>query len=164
VEEDRVRAARGPFAGTAGQLDAPFWQSPPEVVTRMLELAMVGSGDCLIDLGCGDGRIVIAAARRGARAIGVDIDAERIREAIAAAATAGVRATFRQEDLFQVALAEASVVTLYLLGHVNNLIRHKLLAELRPGARVVSHAYPIAGWEPTARQEVDYQTIYLWTV
>ncbi len=130
----------------------------------MLELAKVGSGDCLIDLGCGDGRIVIAAARRDARAIGVDIDSERIGEATAAAAAAGVSASFRRQDLFHVALAEASVVTLYLLGHVNNLVRDKLLEELRPGARVVSHAYAISGWEPCARQEVNRRMIYLWTV
>lgn len=130
----------------------------------MLELARVGPGDCLFDLGCGDGRIVVAAALRGARAIGIDTDAQRIDEATAAAEAAGVSASFRQEDLFEVDLAEASVVTLYLLGHVNNLIRHKLFAELRPGARVVSHAYAIADWEPSARQEVGHRTIYLWIV
>jgi cyclopropane fatty-acyl-phospholipid synthase-like methyltransferase len=164
VKEDPVRAARGPFAGTPAHRDAPYWQSPPQVVERMLELAKVGPGDCLIDLGCGDGRIAIAAAWRGARAIGVDIDAERIAEATAAAVAAGVDASFRQEDLFDAALAEASVVSLYLLGHVNNLLRDKLLAELRPGARVVSHAYSIAGWEPSAREELAHRAIYLWTV
>lgn len=164
MDDDQVQAARGPFAGTKGHLDAPYWQSPPDVVTRMLELAMVGPGDCLIDLGCGDGRIVIAAAQLGARAIGIDIDSERIGEATTAAAAAGVKASFRQEDLFRVDLTEASVVTLYLLGHVNNLVSHKLRKELRPGARVVSNSYAISDWEPDARQEVGNRAIYLWTV
>jgi hypothetical protein len=75
-----------------------------------------------------------------------------------------VSASFRQEDLFEASLAEASVVTLYLLGHINDLIRHKLATELRPGARVVSHAFPITGWEPRLREEVDGRAIYLWTV
>ena len=164
MDENRVHAARGPFAGTKGHLDAPYWQSPPDVVTRMLELAAVGPGDCLIDLGCGDGRIVIAAARSGARAIGVDLDPERIRDATAAAAAACVGASFRQEDLFRVDLSEASVVTLYLLGHVNNLVSHKLRQALRPGARVVSHSFGISNWEPDARLEVGNRAIYLWTV
>lgn len=164
MEEDPVRAARGPFVGSAAHRDAPYWQSPPHIVARMLDLAKVGPGDCLIDLGCGDGRIAIAAARRGAHARGVDLDPKRIAEAKAAAAAAGVKASFRQEDLFDVDLAEADVVTLYLLGHVNNLIRAKLRAELRPGARVVSHAFSIGGWEPTAREEHDHRRIYLWIV
>ncbi len=163
MNEDQVRAVRGPFAGTAGHLDAPYWQSPPDVVERMLDIAKVGAGDCLIDLGCGDGRIVVAAARRGARAIGVDIDPRRIAEAEAACRRAGVAACFRQEDLFQTPLATASVVSLYLLGHVNALLHRKLRNELRPGARVVSHAFPIAGWEPSAREEFDRRAIYLWT-
>lgn len=162
MDDAQVRAARGPFAGKPGHLDAPYWQSPPAIVEAMLDLARLRPGECLIDLGCGDGRIVIAAARRGARAIGIDIDPARIAEAEAAAGAASVTAAFRREDLFETPLAEADIVTLYLLGHVNNLLAGRLAAELRPGARIVSHAFPIAGREPAARREADGRAIYLW--
>src|SRR5687768_7579975 len=101
MDDARIVAERGPFAGMPGHLDAPFRQTPPAVVERMLDLAKVGPGDRLVDLGCGDGRIVVAAARRGAIAHGVDMDPERIAEAEAAARLAGVadRTSFALGDL-----------------------------------------------------------------
>jgi len=133
----------------------------------MLDLAGAGPGDRLVDLGCGDGRICIAAARRGARALGVDIDAERIAEAQAAASAAGVAAltAFRREDLFETRLEGASIVALYTLPLVHNLLGPRLRTELGPGSRVVAHAWPIAGW-PADRVETlpDRRMLYLWTI
>ena len=106
---DELAALRGPFAGQEGFLDVPYAQTPPAVVEAMLDLAQLQSGETLLDLGCGDGRVVVAAARRGALATGVDIDGQRIAEAEAAALAAGVagKALFRREDLFVTPLGEA---------------------------------------------------------
>lgn len=133
----------------------------------MLDLAAVTPADLLIDLGCGDGRICIAAARRGARALGIDIDAERIAEAKAAAAAAGVAhlVDFRREDLFETRLEAATVVALYTLPLVHNLLGPRLRTELTPGSRVVAHAWPINGWPPDHVETLaDRRTLYLWTV
>lgn len=159
-----IAAERGPFAGKEGQLDAPFRPTPIELVEPMLDLAGVGPGDRLIDLGCGDGRIVIAAARRGAVAHGVDIDPARIEEAEAAARLAGVGdlVSFEQGDLFAVALGEFTVVSLFLLSVVNRWLEGKLRSELRPGDRVVGHAFPMPGWIPIAQEEHERRLIYLW--
>lgn len=161
-----IAAARGPWAGREGQLDAPYWSSPAEVVEAMLDLGEVSAGDRLIDLGCGDGRIVVAAAARGADALGVDLDAERIAEARAAARRAGLgsRARFRREDLFVTDVREASVVTLYLVPHCHALLRERLLAELRPGSRVVAHAFPLGPWPAEARADVGRRPIFAWRV
>ena len=161
-----IAALRGPFAGIAGHLDAPYWQTSPEVVEAMLDLAAVGPGERLLDLGCGDGRIVIAAARRGAEALGVDIDPRRVAEAEAAALAAGLsqRARFRREDLFATPLGAADIITLYLLAHVNAWLRPRLLAEARPGTRIVSHAFAIEGWEPAATRQLGPRMLYLWIV
>jgi cyclopropane fatty-acyl-phospholipid synthase-like methyltransferase len=166
MDEKAIRAARGPFAGQAGNLDAPYWQTPAELVGRMLDLAALSPEDRLIDLGCGDGRVVLAAARRGARALGIDLDPQRIAEAEAAARLAGLErlASFRCEDLFETPLAEASVVTLYLLPHVNRLLRERLRRELPAGARVVGHAWPMPDWPPIREEEVDRRRLYLWAV
>jgi SAM-dependent methyltransferase len=166
LSAQQVLAARGPWAGQAGQLDAPFWPTPPAVVDAMLDLAGVGPGDFLIDLGCGDGRIAIAAARRGARALGTDIDPDRITEARKAARLAGVgrRARFRREDLFATGLEKTDVVTLYLVPHVNAFLHGRLLDQLRPGSRIVSHAFGIAGWTPDAQAEVGHRVVSMWTV
>ena len=165
--DDRLcTAVRGPFAASGAHYDAPYWPTPDSLVNHLLDVAAVGPGERLIDLGCGDGRIVVAAARRGAEALGVDIDPERIAEARAAATEAGVaaRACFRQEDLFVTDLSGASVVTLYLLPVANRLLGARLRTELAPGSRVVSHAWPIEGW-PADRQEwVDGRVVYSWTV
>lgn len=167
MSEDRACAdLRGPFAGTSGHLDAPYWQTPMPVIDRMLDLTEAGPGDTLIDLGCGDGRIVIAAAKRGARAIGVDIDAARIAEAEAAAREAGVAdlTEFRCEDLFATRLEEASIVSLYLAGHVNRMLAPRLRAEPRPGARIIGYCFPMQDWPPDVSETFDHVQVNLWRV
>ena len=166
-DPDRACAAiRGPWAGTEAHRDAPFWSTPTPVVERMLDLAGVGPGDRLIDLGCGDGRIVIAAARRGASALGIDIDRTRITDAQDAAQSAGVEhlANFRLGDLFAETFEGASVVTLYLLPLPNRLLGDRLRSELAAGSRVVSHGFSISGWEATLHEKFDGRDLYLWTV
>ena len=121
----------------------------------------------LYDLGSGDGRIPIAAAKKyDVRAVGIDIDPQRIREARANAQEAGVtdEVTFRQEDLFKTDFSDATVVTLYLLDRLNEKLRPRLLAELKPGTRIVSHAFQMGDWEPEETREVDGSFIYFWTV
>jgi SAM-dependent methyltransferase len=161
-------AAAGASAQTAPPaLDVPYVPTPPPVVSAMLKLAQVKRGDVLYDLGSGDGRIVIAAAKRyGVRGTGVDIDPARIREANANARKAGVagRVHFLNADLFDVDFSEATVVTLYLLPRINLQLRPKLLAELRPGSRIVSHGFDMGDWKPDRVVEVGTSTIYLWTV
>ena len=135
-------------------------------VGAMLDLAKIGKDDVVYDLGCGDGRIVIAAAKRDAKkAVGVDIDPERIQEARANAKAAGVedRVRFVEGDLFETPLDEATVVTLYLLPDLNLRLRPKLLA-LKPGTRVVSHAFDMGDWKPAQQKTVDGKDVYLWTV
>ena len=164
MDSDLARL-RGPFAGTAGHLDAPYAATPPAVVEAMLDLAALAPGERLLDLGSGDGRIVIEAARRGAEAIGVDIVGERVAQAADAARAAGVadRARFRREDLFATPLGGADVITMYLLGNVNVWLGPRLRAEARPGARIVSYAFPIGGWEPAATRRLpDWTSLYLW--
>ena len=149
---------------------APYVPSPPEVVDRMLTFAKVGPQDLVYDLGCGDGRIVIAAARKyGARGVGVDIDPERINESIANARKAGVEklVAFKLQDALKTDVSEATVVTLYLLSFANVQLRPILERQLRPGARIVSHNFGMGNWEP---HEVDTftdsnggtRTLYLW--
>ena len=127
----------------------PFVVSPEEVVDRMLRIADIGPADTVIDLGSGDGRIVIGAAKRGARALGIDIDPSLVEKARNNAASAGVaaRAAFVAQDLFDTDLSKASVVTMYLLPEVNLKLRPKLLA-LAPGTRIVSHDWNMGDWEP----------------
>jgi SAM-dependent methyltransferase len=128
----------------------PFFATPDRVVDRMLTLAVVAPTDVLYDLGSGDGRIVIAAAKRGAQAVGIDIDPGWTRIARRNAAAAGVadRATFRTGDAFEADLAGATVVTLYLPADLTTAIAPKLRKELRPGTRVVSHEYLLGDWKP----------------
>lgn len=133
------------------KLDVPYEPSSEEVVRGMLEIAQVGQNDLVYDLGCGDGRIVIAAAQRaGARGVGVDLDPERIRESRENAQKAKVtdRVHFFQQDLFQTAIGQATVVMLYLYPDVNLKLRPKLFRELKPGTRVVSHSHDMGVWEP----------------
>lgn len=148
------------------ELEVPFVPTPHALVQRMLDLAGVGAADYLIDLGCGDGRIAVAAAQRGARALGVDLDPLRIEEAAAAARIAGVeaRVRFRRQDLFRTPIFDASVVTLYLLPQINLQLRPRLLTELRPGARIVSHAFDMGDWRPEAEEMLDGRRIFLWIV
>lgn len=147
--------------------DVIFVPTPPAVVDAMLEMAEVRDGDVLYDLGSGDGRIPIAAARKyKMRAVGIDIDPRRIAEARANAAAAGVtdRVTFRQEDLFKADFSRATVVTLYLLDSLNEKLRPRLLSELRPGTRIVSHAFRMGDWKSEKSRQVDGNMIYFWTV
>jgi SAM-dependent methyltransferase len=133
------------------KLDVPFEPSEMEVVWEMLEIAQVNADDVVYDLGCGDGRIVIAAAKKfGARGIGVDLDPQRIRESLENARKAGVtdRVKFYVQDLFQTDIREARVLMLYLWPEVNLRLRPKLFQELDPGARVVSHSHDMGPWEP----------------
>lgn len=127
----------------------PFVVSPEEVVDRMLRIADIGPSDRVIDLGSGDGRIVIGAARRGAQALGIDIDPSLVEKARqnAAAASVAARATFSAQDLFETDLSGATVVTMYLLPEVNLKLRPKLLT-LKPGTRIVSHDWNMGDWEP----------------
>ena len=147
-------------------LEVPYVPTPRPVVAAMLDLAEVGTDDYLIDLGSGDGRIAIMAAQRGARALGVDLDPQRVAEAATAAGVAQVaeRARFRRQDLFETPLRDASVVSLYLLPDVNMRLRPRLLTELRPGTRVVSHAFTMGDWRPDEQREVNAANIYLWIV
>lgn len=148
-------------------LDVPYVPTPQPVVDAMLRLAKVKRGDVLYDLGSGDGRIVIAAAKRyGVRGTGIDIDPDRIREANANARKAGVAKLVRfvNQDLFQVDYGEATVVTLYLLPRINLQLKPKLLEELRPGTRIVSHGFDMGDWKPDRVVEIGTSTLYLWTV
>ena len=156
----------GLAAAAEPDLEVPFVPTSPELVERMLELAGVAPSDYLIDLGCGDGRIPIAAARRGARALGVDLDGEQVARAVAAAQFAGLGnlVRFRREDLFRTAIWEASVIALYLLPAMNLRLRPRLLTELRPGARVVSHNFDMGDWRPEADERHETGRVLLWTV
>jgi SAM-dependent methyltransferase len=153
-------------AAAEPNLEVPYVPTPPELVERMLDLADVHASDYLIDLGCGDGRIAIAAARRGARALGVDLDPERVAQAVAAAQFAGLGnlVRFRREDLFRTAIYEASVIALYLLPAMNLRLRPRLLTELRPGSRVVSHNFDMGNWRPETDERHEAGRLLLWTV
>jgi len=145
----------------------PYVATPEAVVDEMLELARVDSADVVYDLGSGDGRIVIAAAKRfGARGVGIEIDPERVREARENAREAGVedRVQFIEGDFFTADIREATVVTLYLLPEVNRALLPKLLAELRPGTRIVSHNYDFGDWTPEKTLGASRGTIYYWRV
>jgi SAM-dependent methyltransferase len=133
------------------KLDVPYEPSSEEVVGAMLEIAQVGEKDLVYDLGCGDGRIVIAAAqKKGAWGVGVDLDPERIKESLENVRKANVadRVQFFQQDLFQTDIGKATVVMLYLWPEVNLKLRPKLFRELKPGTRVVSHSHDMGSWEP----------------
>ena len=147
--------------------EVPYVPTPPEVVAEMLRVAKVGKDDVLYDLGSGDGRIVITAAQQfGTRGVGVDIDPQRIQEANENAQRAGVsdRVEFRQQDLFETDLSDATVVTLYLLPEVNLRLRPKLLRELKPGTRIVSHQFDMGDWQPEQVIEIDDRRVYYWVV
>ena len=147
--------------------DVIYVPTPYDVVDAMLKLARVGKGDVLYDLGSGDGRIPVTAAKKfGIRAIGIDIDPQRIAEANENAKKNNVAklVQFRQEDLFRANFREATVVTLYLLPDLNVKLRPKLLAELKPGSRIISHQFDMGTWKPEKRVELSGRTIYLWTV
>lgn len=149
------------------QSSIPYVPTPQPVVDAMLKLANVGKDDVIYDLGSGDGRIPITAAQRhGARGVGIEIDPQLVREANQNAKTARVsdRVQFSQQDLFKTDMSEATVVTLYLLTENNLKLRPKLLQELKPGTRIVSHNYDMGDWKPERVEQINGSTIYLWTV
>ena len=147
--------------------DVPYVPTPEPVVDRMLELADVGPNDVVYDLGSGDGRIVIRAARKyGARGVGIEIDPKRVEEARQNAKNAGVSdlVEFRQGDLFEADFSDATAVTLYLLPSVNQELRPLLFEQLAPGTPVVSHDFDMGKWAPRQTVEMDGDTIYHWTI
>jgi len=151
--------------------DVIYYPTPPETVAEMLRLGNIKEGDVLYDLGSGDGRIPIAAARQfGIRAVGIEIDPKLITEAESNARAAGVAelVRFRNEDMFRIDVSEANIVTLYLSEKLNVLLRAKLLRELRPGSRIISHDFRMGDWKPEQTVRVPwgklYRTVYLWTV
>jgi len=162
-------AAEAPAPATtpARTPDVVYVPTKPETVDAMLKLAGVGSKDVLYDLGSGDGRIPITAAQRfGIRAVGIDIDPKRIAEARANAKKAGVSrlVSFRNEDLFKSDFRDATVVTLYLLPSLNLKLKPRLMQELKPGTRIVSHDFDMGDWAPEKTVKVGTDTIYLWTI
>jgi len=157
--QEQGAALRGP--------DVIFVPTPNLIVNTMLGLARVTKKDTVYDLGCGDGRIVITAAQKfGARGVGIDIDPERVSEATDNVRKAGVadRVKIVRGDLFQANISEATVVTLYLLTDLNLKLRPKLLKELNPGTRIVSHAFSMGDWKPERTEEVDGTNVYLWRI
>lgn len=148
-------------------LDVPFVPTDERVVQAMLELGGVDAADTLFDLGSGDGRIVVAAARdHGAHAVGVEIDSSRVKLSEAYADQMGVshKTAFVQEDLFTVDFSSATVVTMYLLHSANIDLRPRLLNELRPGTRIVSHAFDMGDWRPDRRARLRDISLFLWVV
>ena len=144
----------------------PFVPTPQEVVDKMIELGGVKKGDTVYDLGSGYGRIVITAAKQGARAMGFEIDGDLLKESRENIQKAGVEnlAEIRQQDILTVDLSAASVVTMYLLPDVNLKLRPNVLSQMKPGSRVVSHAFDMGDWKPDKTERVNGRTIYLWIV
>lgn len=166
-------ATFAPFAPAAEQAaplrgpDVIFVPTQDAVVNAMLRLAQVTKRDVVYDLGCGDGRIVIAAARQyGARGVGIDIDPQRVKEATENARKAGVadRVKIVHGDLFEADISPATVVTLYLLTSLNLKLRPKLMKELKPGSRVVSQSFDMGDWTPERTVEVSGTPVYLWRI
>jgi SAM-dependent methyltransferase len=165
-------AARGAAHDTAQQSLAPYVPTPQDVAERMLEIAQVGKDDVVYDLGCGDGRLVVTAAKKyGARGVGVDIDPDRIAEANANAKAAGVTqlVEFRLQDAMTVDVSPATVVTLYLLSASNLKLRPILTRQLRPGARIVSHQFSMGDWQPEKTETFTdsngaTRSLHLWKV
>jgi len=151
---------------TATGWDVPFLETPDSVVDAMLELAEVGEGDVVYDLGSGDGRIVIAAGTRGARGIGIEWDAELVARSTERVEEAGVadRVSIVQGDFFDADLTGATVVTMYLSVDVNARLAPMLAERLAPGTRVVSHRYEIRGWKPVRRIKVEGRSVFLYVV
>jgi len=163
AEERQVPAAS---AQTERRPDVIFVPTRELVIDAMLKAAKVGPNDVVYDLGCGDGRIVVAAAKLGARAVGIDIDPQRIKEANENAARNGLtgKVEFRQGDLFEADIKDATVVTLYLLPSLNVKLLPRLKEQLRPGTRIVSHDFDMGDWAPEETIAVDGKTVYLWTI
>lgn len=162
---------QAPAAAPAKELRSPdvvFVPTPQEVVDAMLKVAKVGKGDVLYDLGSGDGRIPITAAKKYgiARGVGIDINPERIKEAEANRKQAGVgnHVRFLNADLFESDFSDATVVTLYLLPALNLKLLPKLLKELKPGTRIVSHSFDMGKWKPKQSLDIGGRSVYFWTI
>ena len=157
----------GSSAALVYSQDVPYVPTRQAVVDAMLKLAKVTKNDVVYDLGCGDGRIVVTAAKQyGATGTGIDINPQRIKEANENARVNQVtdKVNFKEANLFETDFSKASVVTLYLLPSVNMKLRPQLLKQLKPGSRIVSHAFDMGDWKPEQTIKVDGSTIYLWTV
>ena len=157
---------RQPVVAQTRALDVPYVPTPEHIVEAMLKLANPGPSDLLVDLGCGDGRIPVAAALKfGTRGFGVDLNPVRIIEARANAEKAGVtdKVQFIEGDLFQTDFKKASVLTLYLLPTINMRLRPQIL-EMKPGTRVVSHAFNFDDWQPDASEQYEFRRVYYWMV
>lgn len=152
--------------------DIGFIPTPPNVIDALLGLADLSSKDVVYDLGCGDGRILITAAQRfGARGVGIDIDRDRVQEATHNAQQAGVdnMVHFYQQDLYESTFVDATVVILYLLPHLNLKLKPRLLSQLQPGARIISHDFDMGDWQPEATIRIPIEadetaTLYRWTI
>ena len=150
----------------ARDLDVHYVPTPQAVVDKMLEMAEIKRGDKLIDLGSGDGRIAITAAKKyEVEAVGIDLDPARIAEAKENALREKVtdKVTFRQQDLFETDLSKADVITLYLLNSINMKLRPKIM-QLKPGTRIVSHTFGMGDWEPDKTEQAEGSTIHMWVV
>ncbi len=150
----------------AQHLDVPYVPTPHEVVDAMLDVTNTGPGDYVIDLGSGDGRIVIAAAKRGAFGHGIDLNPVRVEEAEENARKSGVsdRVIFLKGDLFDANISRASVVTMYLLSSVNLRLKPVLFEQLRPGTRIVSHSFSMGNWRPDETLVLDNRHVYYWVI
>ena len=154
-------------APTTRRPDVIYVPTPEEVVEAMLQVANVGKNDVVYDLGCGDGRIPVTAAKKyGARGVGIDIDPQRIKEANENVIKNGVqdKVKIMSADLFTTDISEATVVTLYLLPSLNVKLMPKLMKELKPGTRIVSHAFDMGDWKPEKELDVNGRKVYFWTI
>ena len=144
----------------------PYVPSPQFVVDKMIDLAAVKPGDLVYDLGSGDGRIVITAAKKGAKAVGFEIDGDLVAESRSNIKKAGVEtlAEIRHQDILTVDFSAATVVTMYLLPDVNLQLKPALLRQLRPGSRIVSHSFSMGDWQPDRMEQIEGRTIYLWSI
>lgn len=155
-----------PTAVPARELDVPYVPTPQAVVDKMLELADLKSGEVLLDLGSGDGRIPITAAKKyGVQATGVDLNPVRVQEANENAKRERVtdKVTFKEQDLFETDLTQADVITMYLLTRINMKLRPQLM-KLKPGTRIVSHSFSMGDWQPDKTVRIDGRDVYLWIV
>lgn len=157
----------GLMMGMNAFTDVPYLPTPHEIAEEMIRLAGVTADDVVYDLGCGDGRLVIAAAaRRGARGVGVDIDPDLVAESREKARLAGVedRVRFVRQNFFETDVREATVVLIYLLPEINLRLRPKLIGEMKPGSRLVSHAFDMGEWQPDGLSKIGLQSVYLWVI
>jgi len=160
-------AGDGLMMGMNAFTDVPYLPTPHEIAEEMIRLAGVTANDVVYDLGCGDGRLVIgAAAKRGARGVGVDIDPDLVAESREKARMAGVedRVRFVRQNFFETDIREATVVLIYLLPEINLRLRPKLIGEMKPGSRLVSHAFDMGEWQPDGFSKIGLQSVYLWVI